>query len=129
MIWSGEVVGHAKQYAYVPFDLYTYRMRGTSLIHSMDWNIQQQYFAIFQRYMDLARQLTPSTATEVELEVFQAFIERENSLFTYGVINRSIEKEISQASKACRMTTKKIRESSFNIRRKLIFSYVCCRFL
>ena len=99
VIWSGKVVGKARKYAYVSYDLYSYFMREDSLVQSSDWGLQKQYFSAFTRYLELVRNMTPIVATEVELETFQSFIERENTLHEAGIQDSNVMKEICNAVK------------------------------
>lgn len=121
IIWSGEVVGKAGKYAYIPFDLYTYCMHEASLVHTMNWNTQKQYFKAFEQYLGISRQLTPKVQNKVELMVYQAFIERENQLFKSGNLDIAAQKEIECFAKACNINAYKIIRSDMNLRRKLTF--------
>ncbi len=121
VLWSGEIVGKAKRFAYVPFDLYTYNMIDTSLTHRLSWEVQRQFFSALQEYMELARQLTPSVANEVELEVFQAFLSRENTMYINKTLDSIARDAIEKAAKSCHLTVSKVMRSDMNFRRKSVF--------
>ena len=121
VIWSGEVVGKAGVYGFIPVDLYTYNTHSTSLVRTYKWETQQQYFVAFQRYMDLARKLTPRVSDQVELEILQAFIERENRLYLEGTLDSEAKNAINEAVKACNCTVKKVMRSGFSLRRKSLY--------
>lgn len=122
VIWSGEVVGNAGKYAYVPYDLYSYRMSDVSLVHSYDWSLQKQYFGPITAYVDQTRKYAPSVATQVELAVYESLIERYCILVNnMHPFTRAQKQYVAKSSKKCHITFWKIMRSDMQFRRKLVY--------
>ena len=120
--WSGEVVGNAGKYAYVPYDLYSYRMSDVSLVHTYDWSVQKQYFGPVTEYVDQTRKYTPSVATKVELLTYESLIERYSGLMKKLHPFTGEQKDyVAQISKKCRITVGIILKSDMQFRRKLVY--------
>lgn len=133
VIWSGKVVCDAKEYGFVPYALYSYRMHPSSLVHTWEWRIQKQYFRPFLYYLYLTRKFTPDISEKVELLVYESFINR------YCICAKNIsdfsneqKKDISNYAKECEITVEKIIRSDFRARRKVFlllsmisFSFAC----
>ena len=121
IIWSASVVGDAGNYAYIAYDLYTYRMRDESTVHNLSWDTQKMYFDAIQKYIEIAKEKVPSAVLTIQLLVYQTMIEKCCNYLRNKTVDQENIKEIIKYSKKCEISFKKTLSSKMNNKRKIIF--------
>jgi glycosyltransferase involved in cell wall biosynthesis len=128
MGWSADVVGNAGCYAYVPLDLYAYRIYHTKRTDYQNWPIQRLYYDAYLDYIEKAEHYAPNSANSVRVHVFHSFTLRDFTLEQDGLLSDEARREIAQMAKATHVNIHMILTSDLPLRRKCMDSMYCLSF-
>ena len=122
VIWSGEVVGNAGKYGFIPYDLYSYRTNASGLVKTKSWAVYKDYFDALEQYLNITDRLTPSVLKTVRLLVYRAMIYGFDGLLaSEKPISTDAQNAVIQSSRACKLSFAEVMGTDYPLRRKLIY--------